>query len=443
MASLSGTEKFLQTPAGEIGYIGLFLIAIAIFGPVLIQRMWQCRPLEKGIRRSHIEAVCKRAGLQYADILTWGLFGGTMITAGVMGLISKFRYILVTPALLNSLTEDEIKSVILHEIGHVQKHHMVFYLFFFAGFIGCNFVFFEPLMLLLYVYESSYRVFDAAGIQRNFAHAILFSTTVIVFFILYFRFIFGFFMRNFERQADLHIFQFLKDAYPLISTFYRIASSARQSLNKPNWHHFSIKERIDYLKKCQRAPRQIMAHHSRVKKYVLGYFIGISVVFYAGYAISYGPFQENFSNFITEKVMQQQMALEPENSDLYVLVGDYYYNKREYKKAIHSYETVLRVDDTNVHALNNIAWLFATCPENKFRNHEKALFYAKKALDQKKEAYILDTYAEALFLNNDVETAVTMARKAFEAAKEKKDYYKRQVKRFEEKHLKESLNTNG
>ncbi|RLC24515.1 MAG: peptidase, partial [Deltaproteobacteria bacterium] len=88
----------LQTPAGEIGYIALFLVAISIFGPVLIKKLWNCKPLEPGLPRDRIETVCQKAGLNYSNILKWELFGGTMITAGVMGLVGRFRYILVTPA---------------------------------------------------------------------------------------------------------------------------------------------------------------------------------------------------------------------------------------------------------------------------------------------------------------------------------------------------------
>ncbi|RLB87897.1 MAG: peptidase, partial [Deltaproteobacteria bacterium] len=117
----SSLKNILQTPAGEIGYIALFLIAVTILGPVLIKKIWNCNPLEQGLPRTKIENVCKKAGLKYSNILKWELFGGTMITAGVMGLVGRFRYILVTPALLNSLNDDELTAVMLHEIGHVQK----------------------------------------------------------------------------------------------------------------------------------------------------------------------------------------------------------------------------------------------------------------------------------------------------------------------------------
>ncbi len=427
-----GLTNLLNTTAGEIGYIAVFIVAISIFGPLLIQKLWNCKPLEPGISRSRIENICTEAGLKYADILKWQLFGGTMITAGVMGIIAKFRYILVTPALLNSLNNDEIDAVIQHEIGHIQRYHMIFYLFFFAGFIACNFLFLEPLMLLLYISEPVYRVFEFFGVDKNTAHPILISATLISVFILYFRFGFGFFMRNFERQADLHVYNFTPDASSLISTFYKIASFSRQSIDKPNWHHFSIGERVRFLEKCQATPILIQGHHRKVKKIITGYFILTILLAGLGYSINFGLAKDAFGNFITEKILYQQLEVELGNSDLYVLVGDYY-NRKNYEKVIDSYENVIRIDSGNVHALNNLAWLFATCPKKEFRNPIQALEYSKRALNIKREAFILDTYAEACFINKDITSAISAAKEALQLSKEKKGYYKSQLNRFQKK----------
>ncbi len=425
-------KDFLKSPAGEIGYISFFLFFIAVFGPVFIKKIWNCKPLEQGYKRWRIENVCKKAGLAYSDILKWDLFGGNMMTAGVMGFIGRFRYLLVTPALMNVLTDEELDAVMLHEIGHVRKYHMVFYLLFFAGFMACNFIFFEPVMLLLYLLEPVYQIFSWLGIERATAHPILISMTLIGSFILYFRFIFGFFMRNFERQADLHVYEFTLDASALISTFHKIASYSRQSMDKPNWHHYSIGQRIGFLEKCEKDPSLILSHHSKVKKMIAVYLIAIVFLFGAGYSISSGVGKERFENFIAERILLRHLEVDPSNSDLYTLVGDYYYGQKNYARAIDAYENVLRVDPVNVHALNNLSWLFSTCPEEAYRDREKAVKYALRALEHKKEAYILDTYAEALFANNDIKGAAAAAREALKQSGEKKDYYEGQLRRFEE-----------
>ena len=427
-----GLNNLLNTTAGEIGYISFFIIIISIFGPLLIQKLWGCKPLEDGYSRTKIENTCKQASLEYADILKWNMFGGTMITAGVMGIMARFRYILVTPALLSSLGDDEIDAVIQHEIGHVKKNHLIFYLLFFAGFMTCNFLFFEPVMLLLYIIEPIYKIFEFFNTDKETAHTILICATLIGFFILYFRFIFGFFMRNFERQADLHVFNFNDTASSLISTFYKIAAYSRQSIDEPNWHHFSIGQRVRFLERCQIHPGLIQKHHLQVKKIITGYFVLLTLLFGLGCTINFGTGKKIFENFIAEKILYQQLDIDKKNSDLYVLVGDYYYAKENYAKAIDSYENVLKIDPDNFHALNNIAWLFATCPKKEFQNAKKALDYSKKALEQKREAFILDTYAQACFINNDIKNAVKAAKEALSIAKDKKKYYQKQLQKFKE-----------
>ena len=425
-----GLNRFLNSMAGEVTYILFFVIAISVFGPVLIQRLWGCRPLAPGVDRQRIEKTCQMAGLKYRDILAWNLFGGGMITAGVMGIVGRFRYILVTPALLACLDDDEIQGVILHEIGHVYHRHMLFYLFFFAGFIACNFVFFEPLMLMVYLINPLYDGAAFLGLSQNTAHAAITCLVLVGLFILYFRFVFGLFMRHFERQADLHIFRYTDSPSALISTFYKIASLSRQSIDKPNWHHFSIGRRIGFLEKCRMNPGLIQDHHRKVKKMIAGYVLAVGVIFFLGYSVSYGGLNTSFDRFVVGKILSRQLALNPDNSDLYVQVGDFYYDDRKYEKAMVAYENVLKIDPVNVHALNNLAWLLATCPDKAFRNAPRALDLARRAVDLQKEAYILDTYAEALYLNNYKRQALAAAKQALKISTKRKQYYEDRVTRF-------------
>ena len=425
-----GLNRFLNSMAGEVTYILFFVIVISVFGPVLIQRLWGCRPLAPGVDRQRIEKTCQMAGLKYRDILAWNLFGGGMITAGVMGIVGRFRYILVTPALLACLDDDEIQGVILHEIGHVYHRHMLFYLFFFAGFIACNFVFFEPLMLMVYLINPLYDGAAFLGLSQNTAHAAITCLVLVGLFVLYFRFVFGLFMRHFERQADLHIFRYTDSPSALISTFYKIASLSRQSIDKPNWHHFSIGRRIGFLEKCRMNPGLIQDHHRKVKKMIAGYVLAVGVFFFLGYSVSYGGLNTSFDRFVVGKILSRQLALNPDSSDLYVQVGDFYYDDRKYEKAMVAYENVLKIDPVNVHALNNLAWLLATCPDKAFRNAPRALDLARRAVDLQKEAYILDTYAEALYLNNYKRQALAAAKQALKISTKRKQYYEDRVTRF-------------
>jgi len=426
-------SDFLSTALGEIAYIMLFLIAMAIFGPFLIQKLWRCKTLEYHEKREIIEMTCEKTDFKYADILRWELFGGTMITAGIMGLWHRFRYLLVTPALMNLLEDNEITAVISHEIGHAKKKHLYFYVFFFAGYMSCVFFLFDPLMLLIYSSETLYNFALLLNAGHDSMISIAFSLILVSVFLLYFRYVFGFFMRNFERQADTYVFSVMGDSWSLITTFYKIIKYSGQSPDKPNWHHFSISERINFLKKCQTDPSEIQRHDRKIYKIVLGFIFALILVCVAGYSINYGKGSQYLNKYIAQKVLKQDFRINPENTKLYGMIGDYSYNHNEYKNAESAWQNALTADPVNIHALNNLAWLYATCEDTAIRNKDKAYELASKALKISQDSYVLDTYAEACLINQFCTEAINAATKAWEKSSvEKKDYYKNQYRKVKQ-----------
>ena len=114
-----------------------------------------------------------------------------------------------------------------------------------------------------------------------------------------------------------------------------------------------------------------------------------------------------------------------------MFVGDYHYNEKAYGKAVAAYENVILIDSKNIHALNNLAWLLATCPDVQFRDAPRALGLVSQAVLLKREPFVLDTYAEALALNKRNAEAIEASKEALSLAKEKQSYYREQVARFE------------
>jgi len=426
-----GPKNFLATPFGEILYVLFFLFAVASFGPFLIQKMWGCSSLEPGPIRERIEALCRASGVGCADILKWELFGGSMITAGVMGLVSRFRYILVTPALVTLMTPHEIDAVIAHEIGHVKHHHIHFYLFFFTGYIAFVYTLFDPMLLIIYYLNPFSFIASFVGMERETFSTLLFSLGLILLFLLYFRFVFGFFMRNFERQADTHVYSIIGSGITLMDTFYKIARFSRSSPDQPNWHHFSISERIDFLKQCEVDPMVVKKHDRKIRRMVAGYMGVMVLVVTAGYFFNFGKGREYLNNYLAETILLQKLQIDPANADIYTLIGDYYYGRNMFDKAIDAYNNVLRIAPLNVNALNNLAWLFATASDSSFRDRGKTLFLATKALSLDRSAHILDTYAEACWLNGLQREALAAAMEALEKAPDRQEYYRSQVKRFQ------------
>jgi Zn-dependent protease with chaperone function len=424
-------KNIRSNPAGEIAFFSVFLLAIAIAAPAMIQRFWGCKPLAAGIHRNRIEAMCQKAQVAYANILSWPIFGGRMVTAGVMGLVDKFRYILVTDALLQHLTFDEIDAVIAHEIGHVKKHHLQFYLLFFLGFL---LIFYALQDILIFLVSYLNYLLLSAGLFNTVSYPAvyaIFNVVFIIIFLLYFRYLFGFFIRNFERQADAYVFALLPTAFPLIRSLEKVALTSGQSPDKPNWHHFSITERITFLHQCEHDRRFIQRHDRKLKNSLLAYALFLCMAVATGWFITPRIPTEQLTNNFLEKLIVLEIEKSPGNAALYYDLANVYINKRNFAEAITAYQHAIWLNPKFPPALNNLAWLYATCEDESLRQPEEALKLALAAVDLFPKTHVLDTLAESYYVNGRYQQALLAGKQALKGAEENRDYYLRQVQRFQ------------
>ncbi len=425
-------KQFLSTTGGEMIYFFVFLILVAVAGPLLIQKFWRCRPMEPGVVRRRIELICEKAELDYNDILYWPIFEGRMITAGVMGLVKWFRYILVTDALISLLRPEEVDTVIAHEIGHIKRKHLLFYLFFFVGYMLLTYATFDLIIYAILYAEPFYRFINVTGFNQAAVTSALFTIITITIFLIYFRYIFGFFMRNFERQADTYVYTLFNSAVPLITTFEKIAFSSGQSPDKPNWHHFSITQRIDFLKKCEMDRSWIDRHERKVKRGIGVYVAAMLILAGIGYHLNYGETGERLNARFLETILLREIERTGGNANLYSMLGDHYYRGNEYGETIRAYEQAIEKNPKSAHALNNLAWLYATCEEESYRDPQRSLTLAQAALEVLHAPYILDTLAQSYYVNGRYDDAIIAGKAALDAAESRKAYdeYKKHLEIF-------------
>ncbi len=426
----TGPKTFLATTEGQLAYFGLIMLAIALVGPLMVQRLWHCTPLAAGDHRERIEALCRRAGMRYRDILSWPLFGGRMVTAAVMGLIRRFRYILVTPALLDLLAPREIDAVVAHEIGHIKRRHLIFYLVFFAGYLLVAYVAFDLILYLMLFVEPVWWLVHHSGLNQTATVSTILSLAMIGVFLVYFRFVFGYFMRNFERQADTYVYRLFDSGVALISTLHKIAVTSGEPRDRPNWHHYSIGERIDYLARCERNLQWIHRHDTKVRRGIALYLAGLAALGLIGYQLNLGTVGARMNTRLIEKVIVRQMERSPANPALYVLLGDFNFSRKLYAEARGAYEEALALKPDAPVALNNLAWLLATCEDESLREPARALVLAEQAAAIDPSSHVLDTLAESYFVNGRRAEAVATARQALAAAKGDRSHYERQLERF-------------
>ena len=427
-------KRILNNSIGQTAYFLVFLLVTAIFAPILVQRFWRCTPLEPGYYRQRIEALCRRAGVKYADIVYWPIFGGRMITAGVMGLVSRFRYIMVTDALLRLLSPEEIDQVIAHEIGHVRRNHLQLYLIFFIGFMLISYAtyplsymllfFFNPILKIVLAYE-----FSPAGVMYALSGSLL-----LVGIIVYFRYIFGFFIRNFERQADLFVFQLFPSAQPLISTFHKIVASSGQPADKPNWHHFSIQERVDYLRRCEAEPAWIDRHDRKVRIGIAAYIVAFVILGVGVFHLNQIVFHQGgryLSLTAIEAHLSQKDSKTSEDALLYGVLGNLHLERKNFTAAVNAYENALAINPNLPDVLNNLAWLLATFDNNSLRDPSRALALAKRAIKLQPSPHIWDTLAEAFYVNGHIQEAIQAQQQALAMNPKDRQHYEDQLRKFE------------
>jgi tetratricopeptide (TPR) repeat protein len=270
-------------------------------------------------------------------------------------------------------------------------------------------------------------------IERSF---IMLSITLVL-LVLYFRFFFGYFIRNFERQADLYCFHSGVSPYYLLSSFRKLAAHIGDDAKKPNWHHYNIPQRIEFIEKCIESPERIYEHDRKVKRIVKRFTL--SLVAFAAFML-YPIFFANIGGMSNlqqfETYLQQKLMTEPENYQLYTGLGEVSFQLEKWEQTRSSYEASLKINYRQPSVLNNLAWLYLTCPEKGILNHRRALALAKDAIKLNQAPHIFDTLAEAYFKNSMYEKAYIAAKEALDLAKENVDYYRSQLKKMEKHYSK-------
>jgi Zn-dependent protease with chaperone function len=426
----SNLQQLLATPEGEIAYFFIFLVIVAILGPFWLQKIWRCYPMEPGFNRSLIANVCRKAGVGYSNILYWPLFEGRMITAGVMGLIRRFRYILISPALMTHLHDHEIEAVIAHEIGHVRKGHLYYYLFFFIGYMLFAYAALDLMIFGLMYMAPMLDWFSDEGASMPTSLSLLLSLFFIGLFWCYFRYIFGYFMRHFERQADAYVFSVFDTARGLVTTLLKIARTSGQPPDRPNWHHFSIIERINFLEHCETDRGVIKQHEQQLKRRLTLFAVSLVFVGFLGYQLNFGDSGAHLNQMVIERYLLGKIDKEPQNAQLWRFLGDIYYHNNAFGKAQQAYEHAYEINAADTELLNNLAWLYVTTTDPLIANPQRGLALAQKAAELQTSSHILDTLAESYYANGLAAEAIKTARQALAQASTNRDYYMSQLDKF-------------
>ncbi len=374
------------------------LVLMIALAPPVMMKAWNLEGLPESEGRFLIEDELQHNGVSVRKVLLWPEELLSSATAGVVGLLPGLRYLLISRQLLNALTPEELRAVIAHEAGHLRKQHLLFYAFAFFAFL-------EGMMLL----SAALTVTEWFGEWE--LPAVFYGSFTILALLLFLRFGLGFLSRNFERQADCNALERV-GLEPMGRALLKVAWLNGIDPEKPNWHHYGILDRLNFLKVGAQEPERVSAHHRRVRWIQFGCVLTLLCTIGIN---SYATSNAGIRQWLTWYV-QHNETLTPRDSGFLTQLGDLAYSQGHLEEAERYYRQALELAPDDPRTLNNLAWVLA---ENRAHDPEalaESIQLAQAALAHQPAAFIWDTLAEGYRQQGQYEEALHAAREALRLA---------------------------
>ena len=220
-------------------------------GPVVIAPVFNSfTPLENKELEQKIYDLAKKANVPVSKILVVDASKRTKALNAYYTGLANTRRIVIYDNLLENLSNDEIVSIIAHELGHWKKNHIKKGLALAVGGIFCSAFFLFKLMEFICKERlwGLYKPADSATIPLLLLIVIFIQTASIP--------IESIISRAFEREADQIALELTDDPESFISVERKLAISNLADIRPPQWYAFlfhshptvmeRIKAAIDY-----------------------------------------------------------------------------------------------------------------------------------------------------------------------------------------------------
>lgn len=225
-------------PYVALGLLLPLVLLPFVMAPLLMQFLWKTEPLTNTELKQKLQNLSERSGIKYRDIGVWQTGSLSIANAAVAGIIPRNRKIFITDTLLHNFPDEQIETIVAHEIGHIRHKHLLISTLLILGYLLSSVIFYllvmEPLKEPL------------AGFP------ILLSIISILFFVFYFKILYNFLSRRFEHQADLYAVNLtnnkeaFKSALENLSGFSSLPKLVRFILELFETHP-SLERRLSFL----------------------------------------------------------------------------------------------------------------------------------------------------------------------------------------------------
>ena len=225
----------------------LFSVVLAKFLPVVILPLfYKVKPLENNKLKEKVNALAQDAGMKIENLYQFNMSKNTKKANAMFTGLGKTKKIILGDTLLEKFNNDEIETVIAHELGHYKYKHIIKNLI--IGAISSFLTFY----LMAYFYKLSLPWFGFSEITQIDAIPLLTLWAMLIGLIL--EPLTNIISRHFEYEADLYAVISTRKKEVFIKALEKLTE---QNLSDKDPHPFvewffyshpSIKNRIKYLR---------------------------------------------------------------------------------------------------------------------------------------------------------------------------------------------------
>lgn len=225
-----------------------FQLLMTILYPTVIAPLFnKFTPLENSDLKADIEQLAKKEGIEIEGIYQMDATRRTRHTNAYFSGLGKAKRIVLFDSLIQSHNQEEVLSILAHEIGHLKRNHIKKQLI--IGSIVSLFLLFMASKLI--TWRVMYLSF---GFSNTPYYVGLFLVGILWGPVSFFLSPLGMAIsRKFEKEADFYSIEIIKRAKPLVTALKKMAKENLSNLRPHpvyvffNYSHPPLLERIEYL----------------------------------------------------------------------------------------------------------------------------------------------------------------------------------------------------
>ena len=223
------------------------LLVMVLYPSVIAPLFNKFTPLDKSTLKADIEQLAKKEGIEIEEIYQMDASRRTRHTNAYFSGIGKAKRIVLFDSLIQSHSQEEVLSILAHEIGHLKKNHIKKQLII-SSIVSLFLIFMASKLITCRV------LYESFGFSNTPYYVGLFLVGILWEPVSFFLSPLGMAIsRKFEREADYYSIEIIKRAKPLSTALKKMAKENLSNLRPHplyvffNYSHPPLLERIEYL----------------------------------------------------------------------------------------------------------------------------------------------------------------------------------------------------